>query len=473
MRRSRKVAPEPLSIAGCFMLLRYCTHAAILLAAASPLPAQRARLSVPAKIDSLPNGLRVIIHEDHSAPIVTVNLWYHVGSSDERPGRTGFAHLFEHLMFTGSLNAPYPAFDRLLEAAGAESNGSTTQDRTNYYESGPANALPLMLWLEADRMGWLLPTLTTERVDVQRDVVKNERRQSYENRLYGLAYETLLRMLYPSQHPYSWPTIGSMADLSAATTEDVKDFFDRYYSPNNAALVVAGDVKASEVLALVRRYFLEIPRGPAVQRAEAPPVTLTRDTVGVLEDRVPLPRIYLTWPSVPGYAPDDAALDLLAYVLAGEKNSRLTSRLVFQGQIATSVLAYQESGRVAGRFTIYATARPEHDLRQLQADLDDELRRLATDGVSAGELEQAKNATEASFLQRIERVADKADQLNAYYDRLGRPDYFELDLARYRAVTTDDVRRVARVYLGAHRVMLSVVPQGRQDLAVPVAEVTP
>ncbi len=428
---------------------------------------------MPVKIDSLPNGLRVIVHEDHSAPLVTVNLWYHVGSSDELPGRTGLAHLFEHLMFGGSVNAPYPAFDRLLEAAGADNNGSTTQDRTNYYESGPANALPLMLWLEADRMGWLLPTLTTERVDLQRDVVKNERLQSYENRPYGLAYETLLRMLYPSQHPYSWPTIGSMADLSAATTEGVREFFRRYYSPNNASLVVAGDVKASEVIALVRKHFLEIPRGPAVTRAAAPPVSLPRDTVGVLEDRVPLPRIYLTWPSVPGYAPDDAALDLLAYVLAGAKNSRLTSRLVYDRQIATSVVAYQESGRVAGRFTIYATARPEHDLPQLRAELDDEIGRLAADGVSARELEQAKNATEASFLQRLERVADKADQLNAYYDRLGRPDYFELDLARYRAVTADDIRRVARTYLGAHRVVLSVVPQGRQDLAVQAAEVTP
>jgi zinc protease len=216
--------------------------------------AAQARVTVPYTIDTLANGLTLIVHEDHSVPIVSTNVWYRVGSGDEQPGRTGFAHLFEHLMFMGSEHAPYPAFDRMLEAVGANNNGSTWYDRTNYFEEGPSNSLALMLWLEADRMGWFLPTMDSAKLDLQRDVVKNERRQSYENQPYGLADETILRMVYPAGHPYSWPTIGSMADLSAATLEDTRTFFRKYYAPNNAAIVIAGDVKTPDVRALVRRY---------------------------------------------------------------------------------------------------------------------------------------------------------------------------------------------------------------------------
>ncbi|NBS58695.1 MAG: insulinase family protein, partial [Betaproteobacteria bacterium] len=211
------------------------------------------KLRVPYTLDSLPNGLTLIVHEDHSTPIVTTDVWFHVGSGDEKPGRTGFAHLFEHLMFMGSEHAENPQFDRLLEAAGTNNNGSTTEDRTNYYESGPSSALPLMLWLEADRMGWLLPTMDKPKVDLQRDVVKNERRQSYENQPYGLVADYEPKLMYPAGHPYSWPVIGSMADLSAASVDDVKNFFRQYYAPNNATIVVAGDVKAAEVKALVRK----------------------------------------------------------------------------------------------------------------------------------------------------------------------------------------------------------------------------
>ena len=233
---------------------------------ACPLGAQGTPLRVPVTVDTLPNGLTLIVHEDRSVPVVTTNVWYHVGSGDERPGRTGFAHLFEHLMFMGSRHAPYPQFDRLLEAAGASNNGSTTTDRTNYYESGPANSLPLMLWLEADRLGWMLETMDSAKVDLQRDVVKNERRQSYENQPYGLAFEALASAIYPAGHPYSWTTIGSMADLSAASLEDVKSFFRTYYAPNNATLVVAGDVRADSVRTMVRTMFAEIPRGPTFTR---------------------------------------------------------------------------------------------------------------------------------------------------------------------------------------------------------------
>ncbi len=455
------------------MYLRVGPILALLSGWTASLPAQAPNLTVPVQIDTLANGLTLIVHEDHSVPIIAVNMWYHVGSGDEKPGRTGFAHLFEHLMFMGSEHAEYPAFDRLLEAAGGDNNGSTTEDRTNYYESGPRSALPLMLWLEADRMGWLLPTMTREKVDLQRDVVKNERRQSYENRPYGLADETMLRMLYPAAHPYSWPVIGSMTDLTAASVEDVMEFFRKYYAPNNAALVVAGDVAFADVKAQVERYFGEIPRGPPIERPEAPAFSLARDTAAVLEDKVQLPRVYARWHTVKGFTPDDAPLELLAYILAGEKNSRLTERLVYQEQLATNVVAYEDGKRLDGDFTIFATARPEHSLTEIKAAIDEELVRLAASGPTDRELRQAQNATEAGFLQSLERVSSKADQLNAYYYRTGQPDYFQRHLDRYRAVTVQDIQRVAQQYLGARRVLLSVVPEGHRELAATPKEATP
>src|SRR2546430_8001756 len=233
-------------------------------------------LHVPYQTFTLPNGLQVLLHEDHSVPLVSVNVWYHVGSSDEKPGRTGFAHLFEHIMFMGSQHVPTGEFDRLLEAAGADNNGSTTEDRTNYYEDGPANALPLMLYLDADRMGFLLPEMTATKVDLQRGVVQNERRQSYENRPYRLAEENILDPPYPASHPYHWPVIGSMADLQAATLDDVRRFFQTYYTPNNATLAIAGDITAGDARRLAGHYFGGIPRGPAVTPTPPPPVQLTR-----------------------------------------------------------------------------------------------------------------------------------------------------------------------------------------------------
>ena len=453
--------------------MRFLRLTAALALGAAPLAAQApasaapaaAPLRVPFVIDTLANGLTLIVHEDHSTPIVTVNTWYHVGSGDEKVGRTGFAHLFEHLMFMGSEHAPYPEFDRRLEAAGANNNGSTTEDRTNYYESGPANALPLMLWLEADRMGWMLPTMDSAKVDLQRDVVKNERRQRVDNQPYGLANETIIGMLYPKVHPYSWPVIGSMTDLSAASVEDVKDFFRRYYAPNNASLVVAGDVKAAEVKALVEKYFGAIPRGPAIERTEPAPFTLARDTAQVLEDRVQLPRLYYSWPTIKGWTPDDAALSMLAYVLTGAKNSRLTQKLVYDQQTASSVVAFQDGKRLGGDFWVVATARPEKSLPELQQVIDAELARLAAEGPTGRELEQAKNSFESGFLSSLERVGGKADQLNGYYYQTGHPDSFQADLDRYRAVTPADVQRVAKQYLAGPRVVLSIVPQGKREMA--------
>src|SRR5438132_12393270 len=246
-------------------------------------------LHVPYQTFTLPNGLQVLLHEDHSVPLVSVNVWYHVGSSDEKPGRTGFAHLFEHIMFMGSQHVPTGEFDRLLEAAGGDNNGSTTEDRTNYYEDAPSNALPLPLYLDSDRLGFLLPEITTDKVDLQRGVVQNERRQSYENRPYGLAEENILDRLYPPAHPYHWPVIGSMKDLQAATLEDVRRFFQSYYTPNNSTIAIAGDISPGDARTLVQRYFGDIARAPAAIRTPPPPVHRTADIDAGPAERVPLP----------------------------------------------------------------------------------------------------------------------------------------------------------------------------------------
>jgi len=280
-------------------------------------------------------------------------------------------------------------------------------------------------------------------------------------------------MLYPPGHPYSWPVIGSMQDLSAASLQDVIEFFQRYYAPNNAVIVVAGDVQADSVIRMVRGLFGDIPRGPEIQRPVAPAFDLTRDTMAVLEDRVQLPRLYYAWHTVKGYAPDDAALEEVAYILTGAKNSRLTQALVYEDQVATNAFAYQDGMPLDGEFQISATARPGVALPVLQGVIDAQLARLAEDGPTPRELDQAKNAIESSFLGRIESVNGKASQLNSYYYWTGQPDYFARDIARYRAVTADDIRRVVRTYLLGPRVVLSVVPQGQPELAALPRGVSP
>ena len=416
---------------------------------------------------TLPNGLEVILHEDRSAPVVAVNTWYKVGSGDEQRGRTGFAHLFEHIMFMGSEHVPVGAFDQWLEAAGVQNNGSTNQDRTNYYETGPANALPLALWLDADRLGYLLPTMDKPKLDLQRDVVKNERRQSYDNQPYGRAYETILAALFPAAHPYSWSTIGSMADLSAASLDDVKQFFRTYYAPNNATLTIAGDFDRDSTKGWVARYFGGIPRGPQIPaRPAVPPVALARDTFLVLEDRVQLPRVYTAWHSVKAFHPDDATLDVLAYVLAGDKNSRLYKRLVYDEQSAQDVSAGQAGNRLDGMFVATITPKPGQTPAAMARALGAEVATLAARGVTPRELERAKNSFRASFIDRLASVGSKADLLNFYNYYTGSPDHVQQDAARYDRVTAADVQRAAREYLGAHKVVLTVVPEGKKAMMV-------
>jgi zinc protease len=417
----------------------------------------------------LPNGLTVIVHEDHSAPIVSVNCWYHVGSGRETPGRTGFAHLFEHLMFEGSKNVPEGAFDRWLEAVGGDNNGSTQNDRTNYWENAPANALEMPLFLESDRMGFLLDAMSPAKVDGQRDVVKNERRQGVENQPYGRVEDLMPPALFPKDHPYSWPVIGSMTDLSAASYQDVVDFFKQWYGPANASLVVAGDVDAAEVRRLAEKWFSAVPKGEPVDPIVPRPVVLREEKRLVLEDEVQLPRLYLAWVTPPAFAPADAPLDATAAVLASGKNSRLYKRLVYELQVAQDVAAVQDSNALASTFTIQVTARAGHGLEEILRLVDEELHRLQSEPPAERETTRFQNQTEAAFFDRLERVGGfggKADQLNAYYFRTGNPDYFGEDLARYRALGPTDVQAAARL-LGAGRVVVSVVPTGKKDLAVP------
>jgi zinc protease len=429
------------------------------LAAQAPAPPKLAYSTF-----KLPNGLTVILHEDHSVPVVSVNVWYHVGSAHEKTGRTGFAHLFEHLMFMGSGHVKPGQFDEWLEAAGGQNNGSTSNDRTNYFINVPSNAVDLALFLESDRMGFLLDTMTARTVDAQRDVVKNERRQSVENQPYGVAEdETLGQMLYPEGHPYHWPVIGYMDDLTAASYDDVVAFFKTYYAPSNASLVVAGDIDPSRTRAQIEKWFADVKGAGVPPALTAPEATLTGVQKRTVSDRVQLPRIYLAWLTPKQFAPGDAALDVVADVLAGGKNSRLYKRLVYDMQIAQSVTARQQSQSLGSQFVITATPQPGHTVEELQKVIDEEVARLQASPPTERELQRALNQIEAGFYNRMERVGGfggKADQLNAYFTATGNPDGFAADLARYRALTANDIKTAAEQFLPAgRRVELTVVPR--------------
>src|SRR5262252_6290774 len=439
---------------------------ALALTVATPLYAQSSLTKIDVKYTqfTLPNGLTVILHEDHSVPLVTTNMWYHVGSAREKPGRTGFAHLFEHLMFMGSQHVKPGEFDDLLENAGGTNNGSTENDRTNYWINVPSNAIQLALFLESDRMGFLLESMTPKTVDAQREVVKNERRQSFENRPYGQAELLLSELLYPPDHPYHWPVIGFMTDLTAASYEDVVEFFKKYYAPSNASFVVAGDIDPAATRKLVEKWFSDVKPGAAVEKPTAPPVSLTGVTKRTVTDKVQLPRIYVAWLTPAHFAPGDAALDMVADALAGGKNSRLYKRLVYDMQIAQDVTAYQNSQQLSSYFLIQATARPGHTADELLKVIDEEVVKLQTTAPSAHDVERSLNQIESSFFKRMEQVGGfggKADQLNAYFFATGNPDYFNEDLSRYRSMSPSDVRAAAAQFLPLdRRVELTVLPEG-------------
>ena len=429
----------------------------------SATPADPSEASIP-KIAfekyTLPNGMDVILHEDHSTPIVGVNIWYHVGSKNEQPGRTGFAHLFEHMMFQGSKHFDSDYF-LPLQKAGGRINGSTSPDRTNYWETVPSNFLELALWMESDRMAFLLPAMTKDRLENQRSVVKNERRQSYENRPYGLVYETIMSAILPPDHPYSWTTIGSMSDLDAASREDVANFFRRYYHPGNASLCIAGDFDPAAAKMLVQKYFAPIPAGPKVEKLKPVDVELKESKRISMTDRVGLARLCINWLTVPSFAPDDAELDVLADILAGGKTSRLYRRLVRDEQIAQDISTAQSSQELGGMFMITATARPGKELDKLESIIAEELDRIQKEPPADSEIARTIARLETGIVRSLEGISEfggRADRLNMYNVLTGDPGNISKDFARYRKVDPQGVQRVAKKYLSRNKVVLTVAP---------------
>ncbi len=436
-----------------------------------PLLGQKAAdLQIPFETYKLSNGLTVILSMDRTTPTVAVNVWYHVGSKNEMPGRTGFAHLFEHVMFTGSGHVPYGLHDKLTEGVGGGNNGTTNNDRTNYFETIPSNYLESALWLESDRMGFLLDKLDIAKLNAQRDVVKNERRQSYDNQPYGRVGEIFSAAMYPKGHPYSWPVIGSMADLSAASEEDVKAFFRLYYAPNNATLAVVGDFDPAQAKAWIEKYFGDLPKGQPVQRPTVALGKLDASKRLVYEDRVQVPRLYVQWPTVGFKNDDDYALSVMSSILSGSRTARLTKALVYDSQKASQVFAFQNSAEDVGVFQVTVIPRPEATLTDLEAAVDQVIQKFVSEGPTAEELQKAKSGLELNFLRGLESNLGKANQLISGAVFFGNPGHFSTDYQKTLAVTAADVRRVANQYLTRSRVVLSVVPKGKKDQASKAAE---
>jgi zinc protease len=456
-------------IAGIGLLALAC------LAAAQRPPARDAgaasdTIKIPFESYTLANGLTVILSVDHTTPTVAVNVWYHVGSKNEVPGRTGFAHLFEHVMFTGSGHVPYGLQDKLTEGVGGSNNGTTSNDRTTYYETVPSNYLESALWIESDRIGFLLDTLDIAKLNAQRDIVKNERRQSVDNQPYGRVTEILAQATYPAGHPYSWDVIGSMEDLSAASEADVKDFFRIYYAPNNAFLAIVGDFDPAQAKAWVSKYFTDIRRGKPVTRPVVAPVTLTAEKRLVYEDKVQVARLYAQWPTVGETHDDVYALDVMGAILSGRRTARITKALVYDEQAAASVMAGQSSNEDVGEFQLVITPRPGHTLTELEGAADAVIAKLKQDGPTAEEIQRALAGEEFSFLVGLESNLGKAMQLCDGAGFHGNAGFFKTAYQKSQAVTPADVKRVANKYLTSGRVVLSVVPTGKLEQASKPAE---
>ena len=449
------------------ILLAACI-AAVTLAQSRP-----AAIKIPFESYTLPNGLTVVLAPDSATPTVAVTAWYHVGSKNEMPGRTGFAHLFEHVMFTGAGHTPYGTHDRLTEGVGGSNNGTTSNDRTVYFETVPSNYLESALWLESDRMGFLLDTLDAGKLNAQRDVVKNERRQGVDNQPYGLAGEILSGAIYPPSHPYSWPVIGSMKDLSAASEDDVKNFFRLYYAPNNAILSIAGDFQSAQAKTWVMKYFGSIPRGKLITRPSVPQVTLDKETRLVFEDRVQVPRLYVVWPTVGEKNDDRFALAVLDAITAGPRTTRLTKALVYDQQSAASVGTSQNSTEDTGEWRMTITPRTGHSLTELEAAADAILDKLKADGPTKEEIDRATAGLEFTFVSNLQSNLGKAMTLADGAGIHNNPGYFQTEYQKMLAVTPADVKRVANKYLTKGRVVLSIVPMGRVDQASKPSESTP
>ena len=408
----------------------------------------------------LANGLRVVLNEDHSAPLVAVNLWYHVGSKNERPGRTGFAHLFEHMLFSGSEHVGNNEHFRYVQSVGGVLNGTTFFDRTNYFETLPSNYLSLGLWLESDRMGFFLPALTQEKLDIQREVVKEERRQRYDNVPYGTAFERLLHLAYDPDYSYHWPTIGSMADLQAASLDDIREFFATWYRPDNCVLTIVGDFAPDEAKRLVDQYFGDIPPGGAFPRFDLerkPPESERRES---FETPVQLPRVYRLYHLPKMGSADWIHGDLLSTVLAADKASRLERSLVHEKQIAQDVAAYVLPTESTGMLLMQATAKEGVPIEQIEGAIDDELARLVRDGVTDDELIRAKNRAEIEFAHQIENYDSRADLIGMLATYFNDPNIVQTWLEPYAAATVEDLRRSAERYLVAENRVTSIFTPG-------------
>jgi zinc protease len=439
---------------------------AALALAASPALAQKGNaINIPFETLKLPNGLQVILAPDHTVPQVAVDVWYHVGSKNEVTGRTGFAHMFEHVMFTGSGHVPYGMHDKLTEGVGGNNNGSTTNDRTNYYETVPANYLESALWLESDRMGFLLDSLDEKKFLAQRDIVQNERRQRTDNQPYGRGFELLDYALYPDTHPYSWPVVGYMTDLQHATVEDVKNFFRLYYAPSNATLTIVGDFDAAQAKTWVRKYFTDIATGKPITRPKVVAPALAAEKRMTFEDRVQVPRLYLSWVTVGDDNKDGDVLQFLAQMLSGPRTARLTKALVYDRQSAASVSAFNNSNENAGNFVVQITPRPGNSLSALEASADSVIARLKAEGPTAEEMEKTKAGLEFAFVSQLQQNLGKAEILADGAVFHGDPAYFKKQYEELKAVTSADVKRVANKYLTGGRAVLSIVPLGKPEMA--------
>ena len=420
----------------------------------------------------LSNGMDVILHEDHTIPLVAVNVWYHVGSKNEEMGRTGFAHLFEHVMFEGTKHHNRSHFEP-LQKAGANLNGSTTTDRTNYWEDVPSNYLELALWLEADRMGFLLDGLDQQKFDVQRDVVKNERRQSYENRPYGMAHWHLQSALFPLPHPYHWMTIGSQEDLDAASLDDVKEFFQRFYGPSNASLAIAGDFNTAEALDLVNRYFGDLPPGESVPRVGRQDSLLSGRIDLEMSDKVTLPRLYIAWPAPPEGHPDDAPLELYQAIMSDGLSSRLHRSLVYEKQIAQHAFVRYVPSEIAGQLLVQVTAAEGKSLDEVEAAVEAELENIHRNPPTDEEIARSRNRIEATHFRQLARIGGfggRADQLNHFNVFESDAGLINTSLDRCLAVQREDILRVARTYVSDNQVRLRVVPETALSAATTVVD---
>ncbi len=431
--------------------------------AASDIP------TIPYEKYTLPNGLDVVLVEDHRTPVVAVNIWYHVGPAHEVQGQTGFAHLFEHLMFAGSKHVPRGAADKLLEAAGAtDSNGTTDFDRTNYFDTVPANQLALALWIHSDRMGYLLEEVDQTALSNQQDVVRNERRQSVENRPYGIVDEAVYQTLFPKTHPYYASVMGSHADIQSIKLEDVKKFFKQYYSPNNASLVLVGDFKTADAKKQVEKYFASLKRGPDVPKLNVVTPPIEKEKRAVITDRVELPQVNMAWITPQIFKPGDADMDIVSQILAGGKSSRLYKKLVYEKQIAQNVSASQQSLILGSVFTISATARPGHTAEELEKVIDEEMQKLLNEGPEQKEVDRARNLIETGTVQGLEKVGGfggVANRLNTYIHFVGDPGYLAADIGRYRAVTPATVKQITQQYLLNNKRVVVIGIPGEQKLA--------